>query len=681
LGLLAACGPSNTGPGTNDNNNNGGPGCVADSDEDGICDEFEGADTQRDTDGDGTPDYLDLDSDNDGIADSIEKGNIQSGQYPVDSDNDGTPDFIDTDSDGNDLSDSVDGAADLDGDGVGNYADLDDDGDGIFDVIEMGGDPYNPVDSDGDGVPDYQDTDSDNDTILDLHEGGGGGVDSDGDGLPDYLDEDSDNDGIPDAIEAGDSNPNTPPVDSDGDNTADFRDPDSDNDGLLDGLEDLNHNGVVDPGESDPHSDDTDGDGVTDLIEAAAGTDPQNPADNPQANGDFYFVVPYEEPTDPLVDTLEFRTSVQFADVYFLMDETGSMTSEFTTLANPVTGLPSIMNQLTCANTGSPCVLDSDCGVDQVCFNLSCIQDPLVGAGCVPDLWTGVGFFNNCNTYDNIVSLQPDPNITAAAMNISSFPGGSEAVLQSAKCVADPTNCSDPQCGADPSVVNPIGCPGYRPAAVRILVHITDAGDQAADPCGGISTAAQTGAALQAVDIKYVGIYGNSDSGGSPCNSAQACTNDIGIAAGTLDTNNQPFVYDAFDAAVATATAQAILELVRGVPLDVIIGAEDLPGDDGDALQFIDYLEVNLSGGPCTNVSPVADTDADGHDDSFPALLGGTPVCWDVHPIPLNDFVPATQVPQVFRARLTVYGDGSPLDARDVFFLVPPVIDGPIIPQ
>ena len=56
-------------------------------------------------------------------------------------------------------------------------------------------------------------------------------------------------------------------------------------------------------------------------------------------------------------------------------------------------------------------------------------------------------------------------------------------------------------------------------------------------------------------------------------------------------------------------------------------------------------------------------------------------MCWDVHPILLNDFVPATNEPQVFRAELTVYGDGSPLDSRTVYFLIPPVIDGPIIPQ
>jgi hypothetical protein len=31
-----------------------------------------------------------------------------------------------------------------------------------------------------------------------------------------------------------------------------------------------------------------------------------------------------------------------------------------------------------------------------------------------------------------------------------------------------------------------------------------------------------------------------------------------------------------------------------------------------------------------------------------------------------------TSQPQLFKAKLTVSGDGSPLDSRQVFFLVPP---------
>ncbi len=683
------CGPSNSENNNVNTNTNTNTGCYGDEDGDGICDRFEGKDTNLDTDGDGTPDYKDLDSDDDGIADSVEYGYAESGTPPTDSDGDGTPDFQDTDSDGNGLADGVDGTADLDADGKGNYADLDDDGDGIPDLVEMDNDPYAPPDTDQDGVPNYQDVDSDGDTILDLHEGGGGITDTDQDGLPDYLDLDSDNDGILDNVEAGDANPNTAPVDTDHDAIPDYRDPDSDNDGLPDGQEDLNGNGVVDPGESDPHNADTDGDGVTDLIEVAAGTDPQDNTDNPQANGDFYFVVAYEEATDPTQDTLEFRTSVQFADLYFNFDETGSMIEEFGVLSAP-TGVPALIDDLTCADTGVPCTIDSDCNTGEVCFNHTgtCIQDPLDGDGCVADLWTGVGMWNNCNTYHNVVHLQNDPVTTANAIS-TSYPGASESPLQSAACVADPSFCSNTNiaCSADSSITNPIGCPGFRPDAVRILIHITDADNQAGSSCGGVSTAAIAGNALSAQGIKFIGLYGTDDDGsGSPCTSPLQCAEQLGTTSGTVDSNNDPFVYPIGNdgTTLVAQTRQAVLELVRGVPLNTTIGAEDLPGDDGDALQFIDYLEVNVSGtGNCTNVSPTLDTDnpLDGHDDSFPELLGGTPVCWDVHPIPLNDFVPATAVPQVFVARLTVYGDGSPLDQRDVYFLVPPVVDATVIPQ
>ena len=121
------------------------------------------------------------------------------------------------------------------------------------------------------------------------------------------------------------------------------------------------------------------------------------------------------------------------------------------------------------------------------------------------------------------------------------------------------------------------------------------------------------------------------------------------------------------------AVTNAINEVVEGIPLRVTIEATDEPEDDGDALQFIDYLQVNVSGGRCSAIAPLEDTDGDGFDDAFPALLPGTPVCWDVIPR-RNDAIEPTPVPQVFRARLTVYGDDSPLDARIVYFLVPPDI-------
>ena len=104
-----------------------------DLDNDGISNDEEG---YGDDDGDGIPNYLDLDSDNDGIPDVIEGG---------------------------------DGDLDTNGDGVIDILDVgftDVDGDGMADDSENTPQP----DTDGDGNPDYLDIDSDNDGIKDVNE-------------------------------------------------------------------------------------------------------------------------------------------------------------------------------------------------------------------------------------------------------------------------------------------------------------------------------------------------------------------------------------------------------------------------------------------------------------------------------------------------------------------------------
>jgi len=98
-----------------------------DSDGDGIPDFVETLD--RDTDKDGTPDYLDTDSDNDGIPDYIESGisDACDNNSPVDTDGDGVPDYLDLDSDGDGMPDASEGTSDCDGDGIPNYIDEYDD--------------------------------------------------------------------------------------------------------------------------------------------------------------------------------------------------------------------------------------------------------------------------------------------------------------------------------------------------------------------------------------------------------------------------------------------------------------------------------------------------------------------------------------------------------------------------
>ncbi len=641
-------------------------GAVVDtSDEDGdsISDTDEGRREGRDTDGDGTPDYLDDDSDGDGIPDSVEAGDSDVTTPPFDSDSDGRPDFIDDDSDDNGIPDRDEGTGDADGDGILDFADLDDDDDFVQDRMELGDTPGTPLDTDGDGLPNYRDPDSDNDGILDGHEWG---VDTDGDGLFDWEDLDTDGDGVPDMDEAGDADIRTAPVDSDADTIPDFRDPDSDNDGLSDADE-------LAAGTSRT-AEDSDGDGVSDLIEVAAGTDALDGTDSPRTRGDFVFIVPYMEDPDPDRDTLEFRTNIQFADVYFLFDTTGSMSGEIGAMRSAVVG---IIDNISCAVTTTPCVGDSDCagvtttgGATTVCGVVGmCIEDPRASS-CIASLWTGVGrYWGNARSYVNDVSLQPDPAVTQAGIPSSASGGGaSEALFESVACVADPSVCGM-SARVCPATGGTLGSPCYRSDAVRILVTITDEMDECTS-CSADS-ATEAGTRLLSSAITFVGV--DADSGHEPRTDLRA----IATASDSLDGAGAPLVFDGDGTTVVTAVTTAINEIVEGVPLRVTIEAADEPDDDGDALQFIDYLVINGSGDPCSPESvtgPTEDTDGDSHMDAFTSLLPGTPVCWDVVPL-RNDTVPPTTSPQVFRARLTVRGDGSPLDSRLVFFLIPPEIE------
>ncbi len=322
----------------------------SDQDGDGIIDFHEGfvdpdaetTDTaaptaSTDTDGDGTPDYLDTDSDDDGILDEVEAGDTDPLTLPFDSDDDGIADFRDLDSDDNCIADVDEGQGDLDGDSILDSSDLDDDGDTIKDRYEIG-DACAVPDSDGDGVPDYQDNDSDNDNVADVYESGTTAWDdtprdSDQDGTPDYLDQDSDGDGVSDTQEDGTSSPDEAPRDTDGDGIIDSADFDSDNDGVTD----------VDEATmgTDPRNADSDGDGFTDGAEVAAGT---NPSDASSKIDGIYVTVPERTTVE---DTFDFTLNVEMGDVLFLLDTTCSMSTTLSGMASQfssiVTGLSSTL--------------------------------------------------------------------------------------------------------------------------------------------------------------------------------------------------------------------------------------------------------------------------------------------------------------------------------------------------
>lgn len=124
LSLAVACGGGDSGGNANDADRaDAGASDLPDQDGDTIADVHEGRADDVDTDGDGTPDYLDDDSDGDGIPDAIERGTA-GGCFPRSTDGDFTPDFRDLDSDDDGVSDADEVAAgtdptlaDTDGDG------------------------------------------------------------------------------------------------------------------------------------------------------------------------------------------------------------------------------------------------------------------------------------------------------------------------------------------------------------------------------------------------------------------------------------------------------------------------------------------------------------------------------------------------------------------------------------
>lgn len=268
---------------------------------------------QPDLDGDGIPNYFDLDSDNDGIPDVVEA-------YGADTNNDGVIDgYSDSDNDG--YSDNKDG--DVGNDGTAENAantllrtGTDPDNNGRANTY-----PYNNMDSDT--KPNPYDLDSDGDGITDVKEAQFTDVDwngrvdgainskgrnaalaglgtltipnTDGAGRPNPFDIDSDDDGIPDNVEGlttlGYQLPGTAdtdsdgilnvydnfpgfggdgihPVDTDADGSSDYYDTETDSDGLIDRVEgnDLNFNGMPDDNVTLTGLD-ADGDGLDDRFD------------------------------------------------------------------------------------------------------------------------------------------------------------------------------------------------------------------------------------------------------------------------------------------------------------------------------------------------------------------------------------------------------------------------------
>lgn len=512
-------------------------------------------------------------------------------------------------------------------------------------------------------------TDTDGDGIADIDEDADTRVDTDGDGRPDFNDLDSDGDGFPDSVEAGDDDAGTQPVDSDRDGIPDFRDLDSDADGLSDADEFAT--GCLDPTRAD-----TDGDGQPDLAEVTAGFDPCDPDSRIP---EFFFILPFEDPSGEKAATLTFDTNIRRADVHISMDTTGSMRDEINVLQTSfrTSIVPGIRGFIAdsafgvseyedfpiapfgnrfCPGGGdrpfallqqiTPSTSRVDTAIRRLDMPLGCGQDlPESGFEALYQIVTGEGL---------------------------DFPGGSIPAFVS-----------------EPGGEGEIGGVGFREDAFPIIMHVTDAEshvpmDYAPAGIADAHSRDEVVAAFDAIGARFIGVASQPEPRAHLIDLALATETYIpptggqcftGIAGSarppqTLMDGTEvcPLVFDARPngTGLADTLIDAVNDLVTSIRLDTV--SIRVVGDPNNFIK----ATIPRSATPPPGADPptVADLDGDSVFDSFVDLTPGTIVSFSI--IAYNDTVPELTEDQVFTVTLQVVGDGiTVLDEKQVVVVVP----------
>jgi len=529
-----------------------------------------------------------------------------------------------------------------------------------------------PADSDGDGIAD------------DIE----GTADLDGDGIPNLSDDDSDGDGISDDDEWDSTNPCSP-TDTDRDGTADAFDTDSDNDGLTD-AEEL-------AAGTDRRNIDSDGDGVTDLGEVRGTmTDPLDRSST-IPEGDFFVVLPYLG--DRAARTLRFGTNINVADVFFLMDTTGSMYSE---VGNVQTGMETII------------IPGVEALIPDVEFGAGGFDDFPVGShGSLTDVpyyhlidivpfeqdlgaWGTGGPFSNVGQF--VASgANGTPDIVDAVRSYPRHSGanGCESGVEALYQTATGSGISwgggsipAKSCPTIPDETGPRrGYPCFRPGALPIIVYVSDAPFHNPVPSGwptdtleGVScdygdvpaahTYDQALTALRGIGARVVALSSDNipSMAGYPA-TAHMCNLARDTGAVRADMSPLCFEIGPSGTMITSDVVNAIAELVGGTPQDVNTRTENVPGnpDDFNATLFIKSI-VPIEG----YSDGIAGTGYTSKDETtFYGVIPGTLVDFAIDFY--NDVRPPAETAQIFKARIIVVGNGvADLDSRNVYIIVPP---------
>lgn len=283
------------------------------------------------------------------------------------------------------------------------------------------------------------------------------------------------------------------------------------------------------------------------------------------------------------------------------------------------------------------------------------------------DVWTGVGTFDELGSFRNLVSLQPDPAVTARAIPRPSLSGSHEAPVAAATCVANAEHC--PALAACSEVG--VGCAGFRASSIRVYVQITDADDQCVGSECARFTPEAAGEALADSTIHFMSFVGDDDDDSEGEESPESLARRIAYASGTVDRQGAPYVFRADASTLVEGARRAIERLAFEEARDFVIEAEDVDGDEFDARHFIESVDIDHRTFGCDTTAEPTDWNGDGRIDGVRGLAPGARSCWTVTPR-TNTFLIAENAPVVVSGLLRIRAEGGIVnDARRITFVVP----------
>lgn len=373
---------------------------------------------------------------------------------------------------------------------------------------------------------------------------------------------------------------------------------------------------------TNPDLEDTDGDGVGDGVELLAGTDPLDPASTiPET--DFYVILPFEG--DEQTGEIDFTARLGKADVFFLIDTTGSMGGSITNVQSTLSSV--IVPALEAA-----------------------ISDLRMGVGQYRDF--PIDFFGSPGDFpfalgtvltDSVPTVQTALNLLVAGGGADGPESMTEALYETAAGACSTGAGAGQAC--------------FRPDANAMVVVVTDAQTHNG-PGGsnGYTFAARTwDQAVSALTSIGARVLGAEVWAGATNLSALA------EATGSRRLDGSLAVYAATGGAVDAAVAEGIIDLAGGIPQDVTSRLVDDPADAVDATGFIQAVT------PLRATRTIGSMDAT----TFYGVPGGTTITFGV--TFRNDFLPHGPSVQLFRATIDVVDTpaGTVLDSRQVYVVVP----------